>query len=88
MSRRWKLTLAALFLAGVGGDWLVWAYRSADLRTIGRIIGVTGAAAGLALVMHWTRPMDAEWPEETIESDGRISRTAYLARPDHERATR
>lgn len=81
MSRRWLYTLGALFLLGAFGDYTIWALWSADWQAIGRVLaGVSALAlAWSALVM--ARPSDTDEPIDP-------SRTAYLRRPDHERAAR
>jgi membrane protein implicated in regulation of membrane protease activity len=77
MSRRWMLTLAGLFIVGAFGDYTVLAFWSANWQAIGRVLAVVAAVA-----IGWSVMFSLE--KDTDE----ISRTAYLSRPDHERAGR
>ena len=81
MSRRWMYAFTALLLLGLFGDYAVWAVWSSDWQAIGRVLaGISAIAlAWSALVMG--APEDTDQPIDP-------SRTAYLRRPDHERAAR
>jgi hypothetical protein len=79
MSRRWWITFGALLVVGCLGDWLVNVAMTGAGAAIGRIVAVVcGVALGF-VVMVLIRPSDDEVA---------TGRTAYLARPDHERAAR
>ena len=81
MSRRWMYTYAALLLLGIFGDYAVWAVWSSDWQAIGRVL------AGISAIgMTWALLVESA-SDDTDEPD-EPSRTAYLRRPDHERASR
>jgi hypothetical protein len=81
MSRRWLYTLGALFLLGAFGDFTVWALWSANWQAIGRILAGVSALALAWSALEMAKPDENDEPIDP-------SRTAYLRRPDHERAAR
>jgi hypothetical protein len=78
MSRRWAGIFGALFVIGCAGDWVVNVAMSGAGATLGRIVAIVCAVGIAVAVMVHERHADEA-------TDGR---TAYLARPDHERAAR
>lgn len=81
MSRRWLYVLTALLVLGVFGDFTVVAFWSANWQAIGRVLAVVAAVSLAWSVMVTLGDDPADEPDEP-------SRTAYLRRPDHERAPR
>lgn len=81
MTRRSLYAFAALFLLGAFGDFTVWAVWSSDWQAIGRVLAGVSAIALAWSALAMSGPAETDQPIDP-------SRTAYLRRPDHERAAR
>lgn len=81
MSRRWMYGFTALFIVGIFGDYTVVAVWSANWQALGRILAGASALALAWAALEMAKPEDTDEPIDP-------SRTAYLRRPDHERAAR